>query len=631
MKFVLILMVKNESRIIERCLSALESAVDAFCVVDTGSTDNTVALAKQWMTGRVGTVVGIPWVNFGVSRSASFTAAHAFVQTQLKWDLKDTYGLLLDADMVFHPGSLRTTPLTEIGYTIVQCAGTLEYPNCRLVRMDFPWKCVGVTHEYWDGPTSHLPKSVCWIEDRNDGGCKSDKFERDARLLERGIREEPDNVRYYFYLGQTYHSLGRFKESIAMYKKRIRLGGWFEEVWYSHYMIAQCHQSLGNIPKFEEWMLRAYAFRRERAESLYKLTKYFREHAQHHKAYQYYQMGSAIPQPGDSLFIESDVYKYLFDYERSILEYYVHPGTLDGLRASVACLLKTPAYQANILSNLVFYAKPLGTRTKLTLPSPFGPTYRTSAISLKEYPLANVRYVNYWMEGGSYKTPPGECVKTENAFVNLETGEVLATMNDASVTLPRREVHVKGLEDVRLYGSNRFTATVQEYSPEVRVLDGVYDTTTGEYRDCAILPSPQGRGCEKNWLPIADTGLMIYDWHPFQVIGTKSYTHQTPPMFSLFRGSAPPVRRGHEWWALVHMVEYTTPRRYYHCFVALDLDYKPTRITLPFVFESASVEYCVSFRFVDATVECYVSFMDADSSRVVIPLRDLEWVSVEVR
>lgn len=630
MKLVLILMVKNESRIIERCLGALESAVDAVCVVDTGSTDTTVELAKAWMTGRTGLVAGIPWVNFGVSRSASFAVAHAFVRDELKWDLKETYGLLLDADMIFHPGTLRTTDLTAIGYTIVQRAGSLEYPNCRLVRMDYPWKCVGVTHEYWDGPTTKLPPSVCWIEDRNDGGCKSDKFERDARLLEAGIVAEPGNVRYYFYLGQTYHSLKRYTESIAMYKQRIRLGGWFEEVWYSHYMIGQCHLALGTIPKFEEWMLRAYAVRRERAESLYKLTKYFREHGQHYKAYHYCQVGSAIPKPGDSLFVESDVYAYLFDYERSILEYYVHPGTSDGLRASIACMLKTSAYQANVLSNLVFYAKPLGTRTKLTLPSPFGPAYRSSAISLKEYPLANVRYVNYWMEGGQYKTPPGECVRTENAFVNLETGEVLAKFDDASVTLPRRDTHVRGLEDIRLYGSNRFTATVHEYSPEVRVLDGVYDPDTGTYRDCAILPSPHGRSCEKNWLPIGDTGLMIYDWHPFQVIGASPRTYTTPPLFSLVRGSAPPVRHGDEWWALVHMVDYTTPRRYYHFFVALDLEYRPTKSTLPFVFGSASVEYCVSVRIVDDCVECYVSFMDADSSRVVIPLRDLEWVSIQV-
>lgn len=628
MKIVLILMVKNESRIIERCLNAIEGAVDAVCVVDTGSTDNTVELATQWVSSRKGIVVGVPWKNFGDSRSASFVAARDFVRDKLEWNLQDVYGLLLDADMVFHPGSLRSYPLTEVGYTIVQCAGLLEYPNCRLVRMDYPWKCVGVTHEYWDGPTKQIPKSVCWIEDRNDGGCKSDKFERDARLLEEGLRQDPGNVRYLFYLAQTYHSLKRFKESIRYYKRRIAGGGWFEEIWYSHYMIGQCHRELGNIPKFEEWMLRAHAIRPQRAENLYKLTKYFRETAQHYKAYQYLEQGSAIAQPSDSLFIESDVYTYLFDYERSILEYYVHPGTDKGLRASVACLLKTSAFQSNVLSNIVFYAKPLGSRTRLTLPSPFGPLYRPSAISLRDYPLANVRYINYWMEEGTYKTPPGECVRTENAFVNLETNEVLCKMRDDSVELPRRDVAVKGLEDVRLYGSNRFTATVQEYSPGVSVLDGVYDTETGIYRDCKVLPSPSGRSCEKNWLPIADTGQMIYDWHPFQLIGDSPKTYETPPFFSLFRGSAPPIQTGDEWWALVHFVEYTTPRKYYHCVVALNSDFKPIRITLPFVFESPSVEYCISFRRVDDALECYVSFMDANSSRIRIPIRDLSWISI---
>lgn len=37
-----------------------------------------------------------------------------------------------------------------------------------------------------------------WIDDRGDGGCKSDKFERDARLLAQGLNEEPNNVRYMF-------------------------------------------------------------------------------------------------------------------------------------------------------------------------------------------------------------------------------------------------------------------------------------------------------------------------------------------------------------------------------------------------------------------------------------------------
>ena len=38
-KFVLILMVKNEEKIIQRCLNAVEGVVDAYVITDTGSTD----------------------------------------------------------------------------------------------------------------------------------------------------------------------------------------------------------------------------------------------------------------------------------------------------------------------------------------------------------------------------------------------------------------------------------------------------------------------------------------------------------------------------------------------------------------------------------------------------------------
>jgi glycosyltransferase involved in cell wall biosynthesis len=628
-KFVLILMVKNESRIIERCMKAVEGVVDAFCVTDTGSTDNTRDIVKEFLKTHKGCLIECEWKNFGHNRSISFDGAQAYLRDTLKWNLTDTYGLLLDGDMVFVPGKLKSQPLGEIGYSIVQVAGNLQYPNCRLVRMDYAWKCKGVTHEYWDGPTTALSKEICHIDDRNDGGCKSDKFTRDAALLEKGLEEEPDNARYMFYLAQTYHSLGRWKDSAAMYKKRITAGGWYEEVWYSHYMIGQCYLNINDPIRFEAWMLRAYKLNPKRAEPIYKLAKYFREVAEHYKAYHYTKLGKTIPLSTESLFVETDVYTGLFDYERSILEYYVHSDKTEGLRASVAYLLSGNALQSSVLSNLEFYARVIGAVEPLTnLPAPFGSEFRPSAISLRSYPLANVRYVNYWIENGDYKTPAGKCVQTENAFVNLDTGELLQKMKDSSVTLPRREVAVKGLEDIRLYGTDRFTATVQEYSDGVRVLEGCYNAETGDYEDCRVLPSPTERNCEKNWLPVGDTGNTIYDWHPLRIIGPNSCTRNTPPMFSLFRGSAPPVKRGDEWLALVHFVQYSKPRKYYHCFVALSKNFVPLRISLPFVFRTPSIEYCVSFRIVDSYAECYVSFMDSEPSRARIPLSGIEWASI---
>lgn len=628
-RVALILMVKNESKILERCLKSVEGLVDAYCITDTGSADTTCDIAKEFLKTHEGCLTTCDWTDFGTNRTISVTSAQKYLGEVLGWDLKETYGLLLDADMVFEAGTLKDQTLGEVGYTIVQKAGTLVYPNCRLIRLDYPWTCKGVTHEYWDGPTKPLGQEICWIDDRNDGGCKADKFERDARLLEKGLEDEPENVRYMFYLAQTYHSLNRWKDSIAMYKKRIQGGGWYEEVWYSHYMIGQCYLSLDDPIRFEAWMLRAYAKNPARAEPLYKLTKYFREHSQHHKAYHYLQLGKAIPLSTESLFVETNVYTELFHYEQSILEFYVHPETPAGLRASVEYGLRGREFLPSVLANLSFYAKPLrGAHVRMTLPDVFGPEYRPSAISIRTYPYANVRYVNYWIENGDYKTLPGKCVQTQNAYINLRSGELIKTMSDASVGLPRREVAVKGLEDIRLYGKDRFQATVQEYAPGVRVLDGRYNSDTGRYEDCTVLESPHGRHCEKNWLPVGDTGNILYDWHPLQVLGPNAVTHPTPPLFSLFRGSAPPVLNGGLWWTLVHLVEYSKPRKYYHCLVTLDSSFKPVQVSLPFVFRTGGIEYCVCMQVYPGAIEFYVSFQDSDPTRITVDINAITMISI---
>jgi glycosyltransferase involved in cell wall biosynthesis len=380
MVFALILMIKNEERILKRCLEAVENTVDYFCILDTGSTDKSVEIANEFLKTRKGCVTVEPFQNFGYNRTVSFQNAQKYLKTQ-EVDLTTVYGLLLDADMVFVPGTLKQHPLGAMGYKIIQLNGNLEYYNCRIVRMDFGWTCVGVTHEYWAGPTENLDKSICYIDDRNDGGCKHDKFERDAKLLEKGLEENPTDVRYMFYLAQTYKCVGRFKDSIKMYKKRIAAGGWAEEIWHSHYSIGECYLKLKDIPKFEAWMQKAFLYRPTRTESIYQLAKYFREAGNHYKSYHYLRIGQQIGFPkNDSLFIESNVYKGWFDYESSIVEFYIHPEKC--LKTTINYMLKMGDYQQNCVSNLKFSVKPVKSiMTKLVLPLPFGPDTNPKLIS----------------------------------------------------------------------------------------------------------------------------------------------------------------------------------------------------------------------------------------------------------
>jgi glycosyltransferase involved in cell wall biosynthesis len=645
-RFVLILMVRNEERILRRCLEAAMGVVEAVCIHDTGSTDATKTIATEFLADHPGCLTESVWSDFGTNRTNSFRTAKEFVLSK-GWDPTDTYGLLLDGDMVFQAGSLKETPLTEKGYTILQVAGSLEYPNCRLVRFDYDWTCRGVTHEYWDGPTAPLPRSVCWIDDRNDGGCKSDKFTRDARLLEQGLKDEPGNVRYMFYLAQTYHSLGRYKDSIEMYTKRYEAGGWDEERWFSLYMIAQSHLSLGDPIAFEAAMLKAYAFRPSRAESLYKLTKYFREVSQHYKAYHYLRLGQSITKPGDSLFVETDVYSGLFDYEKTILDFYVGREN-EGLTSSLSYLLKRTDMLTNVYQNMGFYVKPLGLPLRNhpidrdCAGSDFHPTSVSTTVH-NGRPIQNIRFVNYIIDqrNGSYTMKEGTYstdhhVRTLNVFSD---GESAFLMDDASVSLPRRSTHIRGLEDVRIYpdasGTLRFLATSWEYSEKIRQIAGVYDATARRYTNCRLLESPTNAECEKNWIPIPATNSIVYRWSPLEVGHLEDSklvidtSHTTPWFFQHLRGSASPVRFGDDLLFLVHYVEYTQPRKYYHCVVTVSATtYKPIRMCLPFVFATKGIEYCIGVTSVGTSLECVVSSWDDNPRIVTIPISSLQWISL---
>ena len=71
------MIVKNESHVIARCLSAARPLVDAWCIVDTGSSDGTQARVRELMVGLPGTLHERPWRDFGHNRSEALELARA--------------------------------------------------------------------------------------------------------------------------------------------------------------------------------------------------------------------------------------------------------------------------------------------------------------------------------------------------------------------------------------------------------------------------------------------------------------------------------------------------------------------------------------------------------------------------
>ena len=210
-------------------------------------------------------------------------------------------------------------------YNLEQRSETLSYENIRLLNTKKDWKCIGVTHEYWDVKDSHGKKlESLVIIDLEDGGSKGNKFERDLKLLRKGLKEEPKNTRYKFYLAQTHKDLGHFKKAYFWYDVCLKESKWDEEVWYCEYMKGYClKMSNAPISEIELQVMKTWLLRPWRIEPVYMLGKLFKE-KDWRKYYHLLKLCKSIDFPkNDILFIEHHLYGDLIVDELSIAAYWI--------------------------------------------------------------------------------------------------------------------------------------------------------------------------------------------------------------------------------------------------------------------------------------------------------------------
>ena len=110
------------------------------------------------------------------------------------------------------------------------------------------------------------------IESRRLGARSLDpqKYARDRDLLLAEVERNPEDARSVFYLAQSYFDLGDFVNARKWYARRVEMGGWDEEVYYSMYRLAESMSELGEPwPDVQDAYLRAWEFRPTRAEPLH--------------------------------------------------------------------------------------------------------------------------------------------------------------------------------------------------------------------------------------------------------------------------------------------------------------------------------------------------------------------------
>lgn len=351
-RVIAIVMVKNEAANIKRVLSSCKNIVDGYFVLDTGSTDNTVDLVNSFFDEeKHGFCMSSSFEDFGTTRTKSFEYARKFTRS-LGWPDEKTYGLLLDARHVVEDRGFDRDQLISAGYSCIRNYCGLQYPNLRFIRFDVDWRCVGVVHEYWTAKTGVFNELLDTIQIHDTlVNYDNSKIARYKELLELGLTREPNNPRYVFYMAQTLRELGKKDEAIAMYKRRMKMGGYSKEVWYSMYQLSRIHVDMKDKIY---WALQAYVFDNTRAEALYHAGVQLRWGGENRKAYSMMRIAFDIPKPTNDLFVETAVYDREIHKEMTILVCYSPSRMTHGYRLSLD-YLNAHGYDDIVMRNLKWY------------------------------------------------------------------------------------------------------------------------------------------------------------------------------------------------------------------------------------------------------------------------------------
>lgn len=666
-KIVLNMIVKNESQIILRLLESVYKLIDAYCICDTGSTDNTIEIINNFFKKKdvKGCVIKHKFKNFGHNRNWSLD------KCRLIYENFD-FILLLDADMVVSYSKTFLKNKEDLKnydyYYILQGNKNFKYRNIRLIKINDKIKYKGDTHEYLNIPVNLKSKTLdvndMFIEDIGDGANKGDKFDRDIRILQESILVDPDNTRSYFYLANSYFDIGKYDEAIKNYKIRIEKGGWYEEIFYSMYRIGLCYMGKKKYEKAILKFLNAYQLNPGRAEPLYELIKHFRIKKHYSLANLFFKQAICIEHPqNDALFINSDIYNYKLLYEFYIFYFYlnINDKTLydeTEIHDVFFKLLNKNYYVRNLLENYKFYSKKIDYNIKC------------EQLNIKRYDLTGikdnfnsgnialiehnnklkffVRYSNYYFNDNWDYVYRGK-EKTKNYLITYKDEKYEEIETDNRINENDRKIKdydiLQGLQDIRVLKFNNkiyYTGNIifnyqdicGNYLRGSKLEYGVVDMENYKL-DGTLINSPYDNICEKNWTLFNNKKKIfcIYKWHPLSIGLIKKNKFliklktKTPKFFKHVCGSTHGIFMDNKILFICHIVFHGKPRYYYHIFIRIDsTNFQYIDHSYIFTFENQPIEYCCGMILKDELLYITYSVKDNITKLLTINPNDINFI-----
>jgi FkbM family methyltransferase len=629
----LVMIVKNEAKRIATVLASYRPYIDAWTILDTGSTDGTQDLIKRDLAGIPGVLHEEAFVDFATSRNRALEL-HGTATVFSIMPNGDVLqgGAALVSFLDAHRRDLAGA------YRVRIAPGHYYHPL--VMRTGFGWRYKWRTHECAMGPnTGAAIPDVTVFRDR--GTRTSDEWRtrwtRDLDLLNRDRVDDANDPRPYFYLGQTHECLGQPAQALEMYEQRAKMGGYFDEVYEAKFRIAKMKDKLGRPwAEIQQAYLEAYAHDPRRAEPLFAISEHWYGKEIHAVSRLFSTVAAEMPKPPTDLFLDEDVYTWKAADRAAISSFY-SGHKQDGRDFAEQAVSYRPGDE-RMRSNRAFYSQSASelfgaeARSIDFTPEPGWNASNPSIYFDGDRLRCIVRTVNYKIVNGSYTTPPGDVVRDEGSWKgwqiirtrnflldldgDLKTTRVVEIVDKTGDDRAAYPIH--GFEDARLFswkGEWWATATVCDFTDDGRreiALLQIDDD--GAVSRAEALRGPWSEHAQKNWMPLVDGAaakfiyatslngdvgsMTIFDLVEAADADARPRYSIQPPVGAMYghgrlRGGSQAVRVDGGWLFAVHDVAFPgSGRIYLHRLVFIDDKLQLVSMTDPFYFEKLGIEFC---------------------------------------
>jgi tetratricopeptide (TPR) repeat protein len=291
----LAMIVKNGGESFRDILRYNKKYIDSYCILDTGSTDGTVEVAREELKDKRGVVYEEPFINFRDSRNRCLDLCGKSSKFIIMLD--DTY--MIENDLREFLERVRGDQVGD-SFSMFIKSNDSEYGSNRIIKSVGGLRYIYKIHEVIN-PVNNtniiVPMKYGYIYDYRSDYMEKRTMDRkayDIKILKEMLQDDPGDSRAYYYLGQTYNLLGEHEKAFENFLKRVR----HENEGFIQEKIDACFEA-GRLSNFylknrtweetEKLYLEAYRMDVSRPDSLYFIGIHYFLEREFEKAYIYFK------------------------------------------------------------------------------------------------------------------------------------------------------------------------------------------------------------------------------------------------------------------------------------------------------------------------------------------------------